>query len=208
MSAVNKKNNSKKRRSFKRPLGKKRYRKRFIIAVEGKITEPRYFNLFNNSDRTIFIKCLKGTHHSGPAAILERLENYLREEELLKTDEAWIVVDKDQWTDKQLVILHSWSKQARNYGFALSNPLFEYWLLLHFDDGHNIQSAEECKDRLSQYLPDYNNNINDRKITLAMINKAILRAKKRDKPSCIDWPKDIGVTTVYKLIEKIIKSTL
>jgi hypothetical protein len=33
-------------------------------------------------------------------------------------------VDKDKWTDQQLIELFEWSQGRENYGFALSNPKF------------------------------------------------------------------------------------
>lgn len=61
------------------------------------------------------------------------MSDHLESEGLKSSDEAWLVVDKDQWTEEQLRQLHQWSLQQANYGFALSNPKFEYWLLLHFE---------------------------------------------------------------------------
>jgi hypothetical protein len=77
-----------KRRKFQRPLGERRYRKLFVIAVEGVKTEPQYF--------------------------------------------------------------------------ALSNPKFEYWLLLHFNDGTGIASSRDCSDRLKRHLPGYDKGIDAR----------------------------------------------
>jgi len=94
---------SKKRRQFKRPLGQKSYRKLFLIAVEGAKTEPQYFAMFNNQQSVIRIHCLKGAH-SSPLYVLKRMVNYLKREDLRKTDEAWLVIDKDQWTDDQLLV--------------------------------------------------------------------------------------------------------
>ena len=53
--------------------------------------------------------------------------NYLKGKDLRKKDEDWLVVDKDQWTDDQLMKLYEWFQKTDNYGFALSNPKFEYW---------------------------------------------------------------------------------
>ncbi|KPA08800.1 abortive phage resistance protein [Candidatus Magnetomorum sp. HK-1] len=142
---------SKKRRQFKRPLGQKSYRKLFVIAVEGAKTEPQYFTIFNNQQSIIRIHCLKGAH-SSPPYVLKRMLNYLRREDLRKKDEAWLVVDKDQWTDDQLIKLLEWSQKADNYGFALSNPKFEYWLLLHFEDATGIKNSRDCVERLKKYL--------------------------------------------------------
>jgi len=88
------------RRSFQRPLGERRYKKLFIIAVEGSKTEPQYFDLFNSQGAIISVKCLKGKHtNSAPLQVLKRMENYLKKEALGKTDEAWLVVDKDAWPE-------------------------------------------------------------------------------------------------------------
>jgi len=191
-------------RKFQRPLGEKRYRKLFVVAVEGIKTEPQYFALFNNQQSIIHINCLKGTTDSSPPQVLQRMESHLKKESLKSSDEAWLVVDKDQWTNDQLVQLHEWSLTRENYGFALSNPKFEYWLLLHFEDGTAVISSQDCTARLKRYLPDYDKGINPRKIDNDRIADAIRRAKSRDNPPCSDWPKACGGTTVYKLVEKIV----
>ena len=55
-----------KRRKFSRPLGERRYRKIFILAVEGIKTEPQYFAVFNDQNSVIRVNCLKGKHDSSP----------------------------------------------------------------------------------------------------------------------------------------------
>ena len=194
-----------KRRPFRRPLGERSYRKLFVIAVEGVKTEPQYFAIFNNQQSVIRVNCLKGKHDSSPPQVLNRMEDHLRLEKLRSSDEAWLVVDKDQWTDEQLIQLHAWSRRQDNYGFALSNPKFEYWLLLHFEDGANIASSRDCTDRLKRHLPDYDKGIDARKITRERIEDAIRRARQRDNPPCADWPRAPGGTTVYKLVENILR---
>lgn len=192
------------RRKFQRPLGERRYRKMFVIAVEGVKTEPEYFAIFNDQQSVLWVNCLKGGCDSSPPQVLNRMNSYLKEKGLRSTDEAWLVVDKDQWTDEQLTQLHVWAEGRDNYGFALSNPKFEYWLLLHFEDGNGITSSYDCTVRLKRYLPDYDKGIDRRKITRQGIIDAVRRAKQRDTPPCADWPRMIGCSTVYKLVEKIL----
>ena len=191
------------RRRFQRPIGQRRYRKIFILAVEGTKTEPEYFAVFNNEQSLIRVNCLKGQHGSSPQHVLKRMEGHLKEEHLKKSDEAWLVVDKDQWSDEQLAQLHQWSLRQVNYGFALTNPKFEFWLLLHFEDGSGVSGARNCPDRLRRYLPDYDKGIDSRLFTPEVIAGAIQRAKLRDNPRCVDWPRRIG-STVYRLVENII----
>ncbi len=131
------------------------------------------------------------------------MQSYLRKESLRKTDEAWIVVDKDDWTEDQLRELLRWAKKSENHGFALSNPNFEYWLLLHFEEGKGIANSQECLTRLKRHLPNYKKDIDSKKITLELIAKAVARAKQRDTSRSYDLPQ-IWSTSVYKLVEKII----
>jgi hypothetical protein len=84
----------------------------------------------------------------------------------------------------------------------LSNPKFEYWLLLHFEDGNGVGTSRECTDRLIAHLPNYQKGSVDTRKLLAGVNDAVERAKRRDNPKCVDWPKMTG-TTVYRLVEKI-----
>lgn len=195
---------SPKRHKLRRPLGERRYRKLFIVATEGVKTEPQYFAVLNDRSSVIHVVCLKG-NSSAPLYVLKSMKDRLKREPLKNEDEAWLVVDKDQWNNEQLEQLHSWSQGADNYGFALSNPKFEYWLLLHFEDGTNIGSPSECSARLMRHLPNYDKGLDRQKITHAMIEKAIRRAKGRDNPPCADWPRTFGSTTVYKLVENILR---
>ena len=192
-----------KRRSFRRPYGQRRYRRLFVIAAEGEKTEPRYFALFNDAS-VIHVHCLRWRGDNSPDQVLRRMEQYLEDEEIRNSDEAWLVVDRDQWTEQQLARLHRWSQGADNYGFALSNPKFEYWLLLHFEDGSGVRTSRECSHRLRRHLPSYDKDVHGRKFTRTSIELAVRRADERDIPPCDDWPREPGQTTVYRLVRSIL----
>lgn len=191
-----------KRRSFKRPLGERRYKKLFIIATEGAKTEPQYFSIFNDQNSIVKVLCIKGKNRSAPLEVLKRMKISLKEELLHPSDEAWLVIDKDNWIEDHLTILFEWSKENDKYGLAVSNPKFEYWLLLHFEDGYGVSNGKECSARLKKHLPEYDKSMDPRKITKEMVEKAIERARKNDTPGCEKWPTKIG-TTVYRLITRI-----
>ena len=44
---------------FQRPLGERRYKKLFVVSVEGSKTEPQYFAIFNQPQSIVLVKCLK-----------------------------------------------------------------------------------------------------------------------------------------------------
>ena len=193
------------RRKFRRPIGKRRYKKLFIVAVEGIKTEQQYFNFIENLQSQFKLRCITVKKKSAPVYILKAMKRHLRENEIKSTDEAWIVVDKDNWHDEQLNQLNNWAKTDNNFGFALSNPKFEYWLLLHFEDGTGIGTSKDCTDRLKRYMPNYDKGIDANKLSREMIGDAIKRASQRDNPPCIDWPRRIGATTVYRLVQNVLR---
>jgi hypothetical protein len=195
-----------KRRIFQRKLGERRYRKLFVISVEGFTTEPQYFSIFNDLELVIHVDCLKDKNESSPIHVLRRMKKHLKETKLRNSDEAWLVVDKDQWTDEQLTKLYAWSEENENFGFALSNPKFEYWLLLHFEEGFGIVTSRQCSERLVRYLPDYEKSIDAHKISPERIADAVRRAKERDNPPCRDWPRNTG-TTVYRLVTRLLNKS-
>lgn len=192
-----------KRRSLKRSLGERRYKKLIIIAAEGSKTEPHYFSIFNDLTSAVRVICLKGKNRSSPLQVLKRMKTYIEEASLQFSDEAWLVIDKDNWCEEQLTMLYEWSKTNKRYGLALSNPKFEYWLLLHFEEGYGVSNGKDCSTRLKKYLPDYDKSLDPKKVTREMIDGAVNRALKIDSPCCERWPLKSG-STVYRLVQKIL----
>jgi len=145
-----------KRRPFRRVSNIRGYRPVFIIATEGKKTEPDYFGMgiFKSRGRPVRVKVLGTKSSSSPQAVLSRMRKYLRGYQKKDGDEAWLVVDKDQWKPEDLEILYAWSQSDTYKNLAVSNPQFEYWLLLHFEDGNRINNKSECLGRLEGYLPN------------------------------------------------------
>ena len=152
------------RRKFQRPLGERSYKKLFLIAAEGIKTEPIYFSIFTDDKSIVQVSCLKGKSDSSPPHVLKRMTEHLSSAGLKSSDEAWLVVDKDHWTDEQLSQLNQWASLQDNYGFALSNPKFEYWLLLHFEEGTGITSSRDCTERLKRWIPNYDKGVDTRKV--------------------------------------------
>lgn len=189
-------------RKFFREVDLRRYKKRFIIAGEGSVTEKQYFNMLKGN-ALVLIEVLPHANKSAPRYLLKTIKRKLCKSKLRDGDEAWCVCDTDKWTDEQLDELHEWSKQSENYGLAVSNPNFEFWLLLHFEDGNKVRNSVTCKTRLEQHLPGYDKNIDSKKFTKEKIEKAVERAKIRDNPPCKSLPCE-KQTTVYRLVERIL----
>lgn len=187
------------RRAYPRP-----YRKRFVISAEGQ-TELQYFQALNRLCDKVVLKAIRGGTQSAPVHVLKRMQQYIQREGLESTDECWLVVDRNRWPKDQLKKLDRWSDLNERYGFAISNPKFEFWLLLHFEDGTKVRSSEDCTRRLRNHIPQYDGRIKSNIFTTERICNAVEKAKSLDEFRGRDWPFDRFTSTVYQLVSRIIK---
>ena len=153
----------------------------------------------------VYIKFVNNRRHkSAPVFVVDALKKYLIEEPLMGADEAWVVIDYDERPEQMIQsVIDELKDIAKNAHLALSNPNFEFWLLLHFEDGTGVQTKKECNAKLAKYISNYDKNIPDK--VFAHIEKAIARAETIDKRSNTPWPQKSG-TTVYKLVKLLMPS--
>jgi hypothetical protein len=111
-----------------------------VLAFEGNDTEEIYFEEFKNSemfnDALIFLHLLKRPKkdtNSAPNHVFRKLKKEAKDEYNFKdTDELWMIIDTDRW--KNIPDIISECKKQSNMFVAVSNPCFEFWLLLHIKD--------------------------------------------------------------------------
>ena len=150
---------------------------RFVIAMEGDSTELDYFSNLQKYCPLITIKSIRSRHHSSPKNVLRKMNDWLNLHPLQGQDQAWIVIDRDQWPEDQLLEAKKWADSHPKHGLALSNPNFEFWLLLHFEHFKGSITPKVCNERLGRYLLDYNKSLNDRDFPLTSIHQAVQRAQ-------------------------------
>lgn len=185
------------RRKFERPTGWRKPRILFIISAEGEKTEPQYFQRFNNEQVTVILTAHLGGKDNIPPQVLKRMEKELSRRDLRPGDEAWLVVDQDNWTNEQQQPLFDWVKKADNRGLARSAPCFEYWLLLHFEEGKNVSTTRQCTERLKKYLSGYTKGLPAGAFSADQTQQALARAKNRHTPPC---------TTVHILVDHLLQA--
>lgn len=201
------KHSVKKPYSVRRQEGNKRYRPIILIGTEGTDTEPDYFNLVRSIFNSVTIKICpsRGMKGSSPDRVLKRMRSELALTPLKKDrgDQAWIVIDRDQWTNEQFDHVFDWEKEKSHYHVAISNPKFEYWLLLHFYNASGIRTPREVEEKLLKYLPNYNKHLSSGDISKEGILEAIERcsSKTHSSQECLS---NTG-TTVGKLMKEIIR---
>jgi hypothetical protein len=195
----------------------------FIIATEGKETEKQYFEDFAifYQNPKVNVKVIdKIQENSDPNAVLNALIKFEEEFNFNRQvgDELWIVIDRDRWKDKMLSKVAQICKQ-KEYSFALSNPCFEFWLLLHLKDlkeytdielsniFENKKTNQETflERELASLLGSYNkSNLNTAEF-LPHIGFAVQQAENLDTKPSERWQNELG-TRVYILVKKLINN--
>ncbi|MBQ3565355.1 MAG: RloB domain-containing protein [Alphaproteobacteria bacterium] len=167
----------------------------FHLIPEGTKTEPQYFSMFRSDNYVIKIHKNR-RNETSPKGLIKRANSVEKENRLSKIDQIWIISDKDNWTYEHFKSLKAWSDNVQ-HNHALSNPSFEYWLLLHFED-KNIVSQEDCLNHLKRHIPNYDKNLDVKIFTPELIAKAVERARKKIvSGDCFNT----HGSTVYKLVE-------
>jgi hypothetical protein len=149
---------------YTHPEAKHRTARRTLIACEGSVTEPGYFQAIRRHlhlpERAVTL--LKDLGPSPKALV----RGALKCRDRLMADDAfhpsagdtlWAVFDGDEHRQSDP---HSWNetlKLAEREGvrLAISNPSFELWYLLHFEMVWAPLDNRAAIDRLRKHLPRY-----------------------------------------------------
>lgn len=153
------------------------------------------------------IKFPKDTHPSrrNPTAVLKRFEKALRENDFRKGDEAWLVIDVDEWPEDEFVALLEWAKKDHRHHLAISNPKFELFLVMHYEKGNGCTTAQQVDLRLKRYLPDYEKRLKPSQFSIDEVERAVENACAK-RASCNNDIPDAGMSDVYKLVRRLLAS--
>jgi hypothetical protein len=197
------------RRRFKSPDCNRDYKTQFIIAVEGDVTEKRYFEFLSThlNSAVVEIKVLPPKSKSAPLHVLNKLKRYSKKR-LPNTYQLWMVIDRDQWDADLLQDVYQQCLKNK-FGLCISNPAFEIWLLLHFEKCYGITTVNDCKQRLQnqRYLPNFNKKITQShwNVLFLKIQDAVKHAKELDKPQNYSWHYNQCGSTIYKLVQELLE---
>lgn len=208
------------RHSFERPEGKKSARL-IVVASEGKETEKIYFNAVKNSvcAGNVHLEVLeRDSNASSPNVVYSQLKQFQDTYQLDDEDELWVIIDKDRWKVQTLAAIARLCNQSKFLHFAMSNPCFELWLLLHYEDVSSMSNDDQkalkenkkvsrrgdtwLKTRVRRHMGSYKESSYDAEILMPNILVARDRAEALDKNKSERWPIGIG-THVYKLVDSI-----
>jgi len=177
--------------------------KLFVIATEGELTEKQYFGMFRSSQVKVEVLAT-GDGKSAPQYVLARLAAFKERYDLNEDDMLWLVTDVDRWRAKNLSLVCREAIQ-KGYHLAISNPCFEVWLCLHFDDLNPLdRTCKDFKKRLRTILGSYNSSNLDLSRYKLNIENAANQAKAQHSNSQQNWPPTIG-SHVYRIIEILLQ---
>lgn len=191
--------------------------KLYVLAYEGNETEPQYYQALKEQlrykDNIIKVLSLKRPHldtKSAPKYVFNQLKNYKNNHPTNPTDEFWMIIDRDRWKLEECL---EKCRLEKNFFVALTNPCFEFWLLLHHFDVHDFDEEKllinkklnKKKRFIDKYLNEhleggYQKNAIQPERFLPHIPYAIDQAKRF---AANDLLTQLGSDN-YKLLEKLL----
>ena len=192
-------------RSLKRAVAKKPKRAKYILVMEGGNTEPQYFDELVRRNSKITVDIIPIKNAGAPKTLTEKAiecrniqtrRSY--EKEHGTDDKVWAIFDRDEHD----YIEESFAACRKNdVSIAYSNPCFEVWLILHYQDYDKDEHRQKTQEACEGICPGYEKN--KRKIpNLALLIDRIEEAEKRAEVLLARREKDDSpapFTTVHEL---------
>jgi hypothetical protein len=140
-------------------------RPRVLVCCEGEVTEPSYLNGLKGElrIRLVHIEVVPGG--SNPKTLVDyavqkkqQAEREARREkdDNLKYDEVWCVFDVDA---HEHIPEAKHRAGASKINLAISNPCFELWLLLHFQEQHAHIERHQAQSACRAHMPGYDKEV-------------------------------------------------
>jgi len=195
-------------RRIGRPTANRPPAPRSMVATEGALTEPEYLKVFSRiyCDRSVRVVPIRVG--GDPRTVVERAieeSKKSKSDRLATRDSVWAMFDRD---------IHKRFDEARDLArgngirLAISNPCFELWGILHYQEQNAPLERRECQRELGKLCPDYSAGgskvFGDRQVIEQRYSVAVERAsssvKRREEEG---EPGGNPSTTVHLLTEFI-----
>jgi RloB-like protein len=177
----------------------RRSRPLVLVVCGAKCTEPQYFRSLRDSLRSRAVDIVLAHHPKAPFQVVEYASVYAKRSNR-DFDEIWCVVDVDEFDLEPTVQL------ARRSGvqLAVSNPCFELWLLLHFEDSRGqLSQCAAAHKQILRFVPGYDKTRLDFRCFERGVGDAVQRAKALD-PSGGRFELNPS-TSVWRLVERMME---
>lgn len=103
------------------------------VLTEGMITERDYIKILRSQYRGVVVDIIR--EGSPPKVLVDKARRYQasKDERNPDFDEIWCIFDVDQHPNIEQAIREA---HDNNINIAITNPCFELWLVLHYQDQH------------------------------------------------------------------------
>lgn len=124
-------------------------RAQILIVCGGDATEPAYFRGLKKERRNPAVKVTVERKGVDPVSLIRFAA---RKRMTVECDQVWCVVDVDEFDLARAVTV----AHEEDVRLAISNPCFEYWLLLHFEScTAPLTCYDDVELRLTRHVPRY-----------------------------------------------------
>jgi hypothetical protein len=123
-----------------------------LVFCEGKVTERQYINDLARHLRATSVSVSR--EHGDPKHLVEFAvaERRARRRGREARDSIWCVFDADDHERLTEALVQA---RDNNLPVALSNPCFELWVLLHFEDQTAFIERAPLRARVQEFIPGY-----------------------------------------------------
>ena len=179
------------------------YRSVCWVSAEG-TTERDYLGMAVFKGAPVSVRFPKNTHPNrhNPAAVLKRFEKALRENDFRAADEAWLVVDVDDWSEAEFAELLAWQEADDRHHLAVSNPKFELFLVMHFEKANGCTTPEKVDAALKKHWPRYAKRVSPTQFSAKQVRDAVENARTK-RASCKAVMPAPGMTDAHLLVERL-----
>lgn len=175
----------------------------FVIICEGAEREPQYFELLAGDSKKIKVEIITPKENkSSPNWLLDAAAAFVSIYQLGAKDQLWFVLDVDRWKPEQLIKLGKTCAEQKVWSCAISNPCFEVWLFMHYEDISKA-TAKSCGEFKAE-LPQIVKGGYNKELAIQNLEKAIARAKLADSNPEHFMPNPKS-TKVYQLVEALLE---
>jgi hypothetical protein len=167
-----------------------------------KLVKPAFFVFCEGETEEIYVKYLRSLYRlpveidskvAGNRITTQYIDNYKKQRTTHAKDKTFLIYDSD--VESVLKKL----QEMKNVNLLCSNPCFELWYLLHYENQTAKLTSEECVSKLKHSVTQYKKGSLDEKMKKKLYeNKtdAISRAKALNE---FNNP----YTSIYKFVEEL-----
>ena len=197
--------------SLRRKVETRSPKPKIVIYSEGEKTERDYFNEMKRFNRSVVVDIeiigragVPLTIANEAVRVAQGARRSNRHQSYAKQDEFWALFDRDEHPNVSDAI-----SRCRNadIGIAFSNPCFEVWLILHFQDFDRPDHRHDVQRHLQTLCGDYDrvrHKTTDCSKLMERIVEAEQRAEKQmERRKSEGEPPGPPFTTVYELTRRI-----